>query len=128
MLADDGEHLGRSKVFEARPAEVFVRAALGVLPCREDPPLHRLFESIGPVLLQLVQIVEAADKQQIGDLFDHLQRIRNAAGPESVPNAINLILDVAGDHADFLLKKSVIDSLLLARLKGKSAKRDTDFS
>ncbi len=54
-----------------------------------------------------MQIVEAADKQQIGDLFDHLQRIRNAAGPEGVPNAIDLILDVTGDHAAFLLPISL---------------------
>lgn len=98
MLTDDGEHLGGGEVFEARPAVVLIRPALRVLPLGKDPALHPLVEPMGLVLLQLVQIVKAADKQQIGDLFDHLQRIRNAAGPESVPNAIDLILDVTGDH------------------------------
>ncbi len=98
MLTDDGEHLSWDEVFEARPAVVFVRAALGILPCREDSPFHRLLESIGLVLLQLVQVIESADKKQLRDLFDHLQRIRNAAGPEGAPNAIDLILDVTGDH------------------------------
>src|SRR5574337_625567 len=59
-----------------------------------SPPLHRLLESIGLVLRQLVQVVESANKKQIGDLLDHLQWIRNAAGPEGGPNAIDLILDV----------------------------------
>ena len=76
------EHLGWGEVLEARPAEVLVGPTLGVLAFREDPPLHRLLEPIGLVLLQRVHVVEPTEEQQIGDLLHHLQRVRDAAGPE----------------------------------------------
>jgi hypothetical protein len=49
-----------------------------------------------------VQVVQAADEQQVGDLLDHLQRVGDAAGPEGIPDLVDLVLDVAGDHAGFL--------------------------
>jgi len=72
MLADHGEHLGRGEVLEARPAEVLVGPSPGVLALREHPPLHRLLEPVGLVLLQRVQVVEPAQEKQVGDLLDHL--------------------------------------------------------
>jgi hypothetical protein len=38
-------------------------------------------------------------KEQVGDLLDHLERVRDTAGPERVPDAVDLIPDVASDHA-----------------------------
>ena len=98
VLADHGVHVGRGEVLEARPAQVLVGAALGVLALGEDPPLHRLLEPGGLVLLQRVQVVQAAQEEQVGDLLDHLQRVGDAAGPEGVPDLVDLALDVAGDH------------------------------
>ena len=82
VLPHHREHLGRGEVLEARPAEVLVGPTLGVLAFREDPPLHRLPEPIGLVFLQCVHVVEPTEEQQVGDLLDHLQRVRDAAGPE----------------------------------------------
>src|SRR6185312_13112221 len=46
---------------------------------REDAALYRLLQPIGLVFLQRLQVVEAADEQQVGDLLDHLQRIGDTA-------------------------------------------------
>src|SRR5688500_16430886 len=45
-----------------------------------------------------VQVVEPADEDQVRDLFDHFQRVCNAAGPERVPDAVDLVPDVTRDH------------------------------
>ena len=82
VLPHHREHLGRGEVLEARPAEILVGPTLGALALREDPPLHRLFEAIGLVLLQRVHVVEPTEEQQVGDLLDHFQRVRDATGPE----------------------------------------------
>ena len=34
----------------------------------------------------------------IGDLLDHLQRIRDSAGPERIPDPIDLVSDFTGYH------------------------------
>jgi hypothetical protein len=82
VLADHGEHLGRGKVLEVRPAKVVVGAALRVFALREDPPLHRLLEPVRFVFLQRVQVVQPPDEEQVGDLLDDLQWVRDAARPE----------------------------------------------
>lgn len=40
-----------------------------------------------------MQVVEAADEEKVGDLFDDLQRVG-----DPIPDAIDLILNVTGDH------------------------------
>ena len=98
VLPHHRERLARGEVLEARPAEVLVGPTPGILAFREDPPLHRFLEPIGLVLLQRMHVVEPPEKQQVGDLLDHLQRVRDTAGPERVPDLVNLGLDVACDH------------------------------
>ena len=98
VLPDHREHLGRREVPEARPAAILVGTTLVILAFREDPPLHRLLEPVGLVFLQRVHVVEPADEQQVGNLLHHLQRVRDAAGPKCVPDAVDLGLDVACDH------------------------------
>jgi hypothetical protein len=49
-----------------------------------------------------VQVVQPAQEEQVGDLLDHLQRVGDAAGPEGVPDLVDLALDVAGDHLEGL--------------------------
>ena len=56
------------------------------------------FSRAGPILLERVEVVEAAQEEQIGNLFDDLQRIGDAAGPEGIPDLVDLALDGAGDH------------------------------
>jgi hypothetical protein len=65
-----------------------------------------------------VQVVEAADEEQVGDLLDHLQRVRDAAGPEGVPDAVDLVLDVAGDHLSVLIRAQLPTNLAPLRFRG----------
>ena len=97
-VSDDVVHVGGSEVLEARPAEGVVGAAVGVLAFGKDSALHRPTEPDGLVLLQRLQVVEAAKEEQVGDLLDDLKRIGDAAGPEGVPDAIDLASDLAGQH------------------------------
>ena len=91
LVADRLEHrLGR-ELLEARPAQVLLFVA-------EDGRLDR---SVRPVRLRLgerVQLVEALDEQEIGQLLDDGQRVRDAAGPHRVPDAVDRGLQLAGDH------------------------------
>jgi hypothetical protein len=45
-----------------------------------------------------VQVVEPAQEEQVRDLLDDLERVRNAAGPEGVPDPVDLALELAGQH------------------------------
>jgi hypothetical protein len=38
-----------------------------------------------------MHLVKALDEDQVGDPLDHLQRIREPARPEIVPDAVDLI-------------------------------------
>ena len=52
----------------------------------------------GFVLFQGVQVVEAAQEEQIGDLLHHLQRVGDAARPEGVPDLVDLAADFTADY------------------------------
>ena len=52
----------------------------------------------GLVFLQDLKVVQPPQEQEIGDLLDDFERVRDASGPESVPDAIDLILNFASDH------------------------------
>jgi hypothetical protein len=50
-----------------------------------------------------LDIVEAADEQQVGELFDDFEGVGDAAGPEGVPDAVDLafeLTDTAGLRAN----------------------------
>jgi len=98
VLADNGVHLGRREILEMRPPEMLIRALLRILARREDAVRHRLFQPRGLVLLQRVQVVQAAQEEQVSDLLNDFERVGNAAGPECVPDLVDLALDGAGDH------------------------------
>jgi hypothetical protein len=72
------------------------------LPSGKIRRVHRRSEPGGAVLFQRVQVVQPAQEEQIGDLLDHLERVGDAAGPEGVPDLVDLALDVAGDHEEML--------------------------
>ena len=69
-----------------------------VLALGEDAALDRLFEPGGLVLLERLEVIEPAQEQQVGDLLDDFERVGDAAGPEGVPDAVDLILELAGEH------------------------------
>ena len=98
MLVDDREHLARLERLEARPAQVVIRTAALVLPFREDASLHFDLELGGLPLLDRVEFIETLDEQKVSDLFDHGERVRHAARPEIVPDAIDLGPDLPCQH------------------------------
>ena len=88
------EHLLRRKLLEARPAQ-------RVLAGGEQRLLDRAAGAGGLVLLARVQLVEALDEQQVGELLDDRQRVRDAAGPHGVPDAVDPGLQLTGNHGSF---------------------------
>ncbi len=100
VLFDDLEQFLRiAKVFEAGPAQIVVGAALGVLALGEDAALEfGQFQAGGLVFLEGVQVVEALEEEQVGDLLDDLEGVGNAAGPEGIPEGIDFTADFAGEH------------------------------
>jgi hypothetical protein len=99
VIGDDVVHLARLVVLEARPAQLVVRAAAGVLPRGKDDALQRRAEARGLQLFDGLQIIQTANEKQIRDLLDHLERIGDASRPERVPNAVDLTADFAREHA-----------------------------
>jgi len=97
-LRDDLEHRCRRGVLEARPAQPVIRPALRIQARREDGTLNRLLGERRPLLGVDLQVVQALDEQQVGDLLDDLERVGDATGPEGVPDAVDLALEVTGDH------------------------------
>ncbi len=49
-------------------------------------------------LLQRVQLVEPLDEEQVGELLDDRERVRDTAGPHRVPDAVDLGFEFTGDH------------------------------
>ena len=101
VLADDVVHVGRREMLEPRPAVVLVRARrarMVVLTLRKQPPLDRLFEPGRFQLFERLQLVQPLDEKQVSDLLDDFQRIGNAAGPEGIPDLVNLVANFVGQH------------------------------
>ena len=78
MLCDDVVHVSRREVPESRPAQVLVRTALGVVARGEDPSLDCRAGAESSVLVEGLDLVETPEEEQIGDLLDDLQRIRDS--------------------------------------------------
>jgi hypothetical protein len=91
LLADDLEHDGGVVVLEPAPAEM-------VLAGQEGGVLEGLLEAARAVLLEGLELVESPDEQEVGDLLDDLDGVADAPGPEGVPDAVDLALEVSGDH------------------------------
>jgi hypothetical protein len=87
-LVSDGlvHHLGR-RVLELAPPKV-------CLAGQEHRALDLGPGDAGLLLGQRLNVVEAADEQQVGDLLDDLQRVADAARPEGVPDAVDLALQL----------------------------------
>ena len=96
LVPDRGEHLLRGHLLEPRPAQ-------GVLVLAEDRFLDGAAGAGGLALAQRMQLVEPLDEEQVGELLDDGERVRDAAGPHAVPDAVDFGLDFTGDHGVGLL-------------------------
>ncbi len=96
---DEGEHpvphrlehpLGR-ELLESRPAQSGLAGG-------EQRLLDRAAGAGGLMLRACVQLVQTLDEEQVGELLDDRERVRDAAGPHGVPDSVDLGLQLAGDH------------------------------
>ena len=108
VVAYHGIHLARIEVLEARPAEILVGALLAVFAFGKEAPGDGFLVAIGFQLLGSFEFVEALEKEQVGDLLNDFHGIGDAAGPEGVPDAVDLIADFTCKHecADFTFGQS----------------------
>jgi hypothetical protein len=98
VFAHDDEHLAGGLVFEAAPAQGVKRPAPHIIAFGEDAALQGLLEAGGSVFFQGVQVVQAAQEEQIGNLLDDFDGVGDAAGPEGVPDLVDFAFEVAGEH------------------------------
>ena len=77
------EHPLRRKLLETRPTQI-------VLVGGEHRLLDRFAGAGGLVPLARVQLVQALDEEQVGELHDDRERVRDAAGPHGVPDSVDL--------------------------------------
>ena len=77
-------------MFEDAPAEVVVSPATLVVAVREDAALDGLAEAIGLVFGERLQIVKAAEEEQVSDLLNDFEGVGDATGPEGVPDGVDL--------------------------------------
>ena len=69
-----------------------------VVTLGKQPPLDRHLETGRFQLFERLQLIQPLDEKQIRDLLDDFQRIRNPAGPESIPDLVDLIADFIYKH------------------------------
>lgn len=55
-------------------------------------------EGVGRFFLEGVDVVKAADEEQVGELLDHRDGVGDAAGPEGFPDFIDLVAEFACEH------------------------------
>ena len=82
LVAHRLEHLLRRKLPETRPAQP-------VLAGGEHRILDRVACAGGLALLARVQLVQSLDKEQVGELLDDRERVRDATGPHGVPDSVD---------------------------------------
>jgi hypothetical protein len=99
VFIHDLHHLARFEVLEAGPAKVVIGAFVGVEALGENAAIKRAAQRLGLVFFEGVEVVEALDEQQVGDLLDDRERVGDATRPESVPDLVHLIADLSRQHA-----------------------------
>jgi hypothetical protein len=98
MLGDRLEHRPSLSVFETGPPHFFIWGTPAIGPFGEDASLHRLFETRCLQLFYSVKVIKAPEKEQVRDLFDDFERIRDPARPEGIPEGVDLVADVSSQH------------------------------
>src|SRR5699024_7002903 len=92
LVGDRAEHRLRILLLEPAPSQV-------LLTGQEDRILQRLLREVRLILGQRLALIQAPDEQQIRNLLDDLQRVTDPAGPEGIPDAVDLALQLTSDHA-----------------------------
>jgi len=99
VLLQEREHLGGHRLEHHFRVEVLETAPAQVRLARQElRVLDRLAEDARLALRRRLQVVEAAQEEQVGDLLDHLKRVADAAGPERVPDLVDSAPELTGDH------------------------------
>ena len=91
LVAHRLEHPLRRKLLETRPAQT-------VLVRGEHRFQDRFAGAGGLPLPARVQLVQFLYEEQVRELLDDGERVRDAAGPHGVPDSVDLGLQRAGDH------------------------------
>jgi len=66
-------------------------------PARSPGPTG-LLQTDCLVFFENLEVVKAAQEEQVGDLLYHFEGVRDSARPEGIPNPIYLVADLAGQH------------------------------
>ena len=98
MAFDNLVHFLRFLILETRPAHEFIvaptileeRRVQPILAFRKDALCHGTAKRAGLALFFSLEVVQALDEQEVGDLLDHRKRVRYTAGPETVPDTVDL--------------------------------------
>ncbi len=85
-------------VLEVRPAVPLVGDALGVFALRKDAALKRLAGASGLVFGCGLNLVQALEEEEVGELLDDLDWVSDAPSPKGVPNTVDLITNISGKH------------------------------
>ncbi|MNZ90479.1 hypothetical protein D3C78_1094420 [compost metagenome] len=99
QVLDEGEHLIAHPLVHLLRVDVLeLVPAQGILP----RPEHRIAQwhanGIGDLLTLGMKVVEAADEQQVGELFDDGNGVTDTAGPEGFPDLVDLVAELASEH------------------------------
>ena len=103
MLADHIVHLAGFHILESRPAEVCIRASLGIFAFGKVIMLNGLLQPRRFVFFQRLEVIQPAKEKKVRDLLNNFERIGNASRPEGIPDPIDLIPDVTRYHAEIRL-------------------------
>ncbi len=98
VLGDNLVHFARFAILELRPSVVVVRPALAILPRRKNDALDGRAEARSLQLFDGLKVVETPDEEEIGDLLDDLERVRDASRPKGIPDRVDLIADLSSQH------------------------------
>jgi hypothetical protein len=96
VFADYGMHFAGFEVFEDGPAVIGVGAVAGVGAFGEGAAFDGFAEAGGFGLFEGLEFIEAAEEEEVGDLFDDFEGVGNAASPEGIPDCVYLLFDFAG--------------------------------
>jgi hypothetical protein len=83
----------RSTTLARRAGVAVIVVAFG-----KDAAGEGLVEAGGSEFFEGVELVEAAEEEEVGDLFDDFEGVGDAAGPEGVPDGVDLGADFAGER------------------------------
>jgi hypothetical protein len=64
----------------------------------QQPPLDGPLQPCGFQFFERLKFVQPLDEEQISNLLDDFQRVRNPAGPKRIPDLIYLVTNLIGEH------------------------------